>query len=65
MTSEPMVEVLTEYAEKVAKRAGDGYNVFIGKNRANVSVGPGNSQAEQDNLDNNTLLKASGESYDY
>lgn len=58
MQSQEMVDVLTEYATQVAARAGEGYSVYIGKNRANVSVVADTDEAYQDNLDNNTLEKA-------
>lgn len=58
MQSQEMVDVLTEYATQVAARAGEGYSVYIGKTRANVSVVADTDEAYQDNLDNNTLEKA-------
>lgn len=50
--------------EKLAKdmqsRAGEGYetSTFSGRRRVNVSVGAGTKEAYQDNMNNNTLLKA-------
>ena len=58
MRSDAMVSVLKSYADGIAARAGDGYNVHIGPRRANVSVQTETAEAAQDNLDNNTLLKA-------
>ena len=58
MQSQEMVDVLTEFADQVANRAGEGYSVYIGTNRANVSVVADTDEAYQDNLDNNTLEKA-------
>lgn len=58
MQSAEMQQVLKNYADTIADRAGDGYDVHIGPNRANVSVQTANAAAVQDNLDNNTLLKA-------
>lgn len=53
-----MQDVLVSFATSVKERAGDGYDVYIGPNRANVSVGTATEEAEQDNYDNNTLEKA-------
>jgi hypothetical protein len=53
-----MQDVLVEFASQVAERAGDGYDVYIGVNRANVSVGTASEEAMADNLDHNTLEKA-------
>lgn len=58
MRSEAMISVLKSYADAIAERAGDGYDVHIGPRRANVSVRTVTDEAAQDNLDNNTLLKA-------
>lgn len=58
MQSEEMIGVLKEYADQVAGRAGDGYSVHIGQNRANVSVETDTEEAYNDNLDNNTLEKS-------
>ena len=56
MQSQEMQEVLGKYARQVQARAGEGYDVFVGKNRANVSVRT--KEAEQDNFEHNTLLKS-------
>lgn len=53
-----MVSVLVQYADQIKGRAGDGYEVYHGPSRANVSVRTATAEAAQDNLDNNTLLKA-------
>lgn len=58
MRSGAMISVLESYADGIATRAGDGYDVHIGPRRANVSVRTATAEAAQDNLDNNTLLKA-------
>ena len=58
MKSQEMVDVLTEYAGQVAAKAGDGYSIHIGPNRANVSVATDTEEAYYDNLDNNTLEKS-------
>lgn len=56
MQSKEMQNILISYANKVSARAGEGYDVYIGRNRANVQVAT--EAAEQDNFENNTLLKA-------
>lgn len=58
MQSQEMQDVLVEFASQVAERAGDGYDVYIGVNRANVSVMTATEEAMADNLDHNTLEKA-------
>lgn len=58
LKSDAMVGILKSYASSIANRAGDGYDVHIGPNRANVSVETTTDEAMQDNYDNNTLLKA-------
>lgn len=58
LKSQEMQDVLVSYAGKVASRAGSGYDVYVGRNRANVSVHTGTPEAAQDNYDNNTLEKA-------
>ncbi len=62
MRSEEMQDVLETYAQQVAKNAGDGYEptTYVGENRANVSVRvmAVTEQAEQDNYENNTLLRS-------
>jgi len=58
LKSREMQEVLASYAGQVANAAGEGYDVYVGRTRANVSVAT--EAAEQDNYENNTLLKALG-----
>ena len=58
MQSQEMQDVLVEFAGQVAERAGDGYSVYVGINRANVSVRTETEEAMADNLDHNTLEKA-------
>lgn len=62
LKSQEMMNVVTEYADQVQKKAGDGYEVsqYIGKNRVNVSVYAETRKARKDNLEHNTLLKALG-----
>lgn len=56
LKSKEMQDVLKSYADEIGARAGDGYDVYVGRTRANVSVMT--EEAAQDNLENNTLLKA-------
>ena len=58
MQSDDMISVLKTYADGIATRAGEDYEVYVGPTRANVSVRTANERGAQDNLDNNTLLKA-------
>lgn len=58
MQSQEMQDVLVDFAGQVAGRAGDGYDVYVGTNRANVSVMTATEEAMADNLDHNTLEKA-------
>ena len=60
LRSPEMAAVCQEQARMIANRAGDGYTVstFTGANRVNASVMTETTEAMQDNLKNNTLLKA-------
>ena len=58
MQSQEMQDVLVDFAGQVAERAGDGYSVYVGITRANVSVGTATEAAKADNLDHNTLEKS-------
>lgn len=62
LKSEEMQEVLKSYAKQVARNAGPGFEptTYVGKTRANVSVRVEavTEQAEQDNYENNTLLRS-------
>ena len=58
LKSSEMIDVLTSYADQVASHAGDGYSTYVGATRANVSVRAETKEAEKDNYNNNTLLKA-------
>ena len=62
LKSQWMLDICTEYANQIKATAGEGYEVspHVGQNRVNVSVGTETDDAAQDNLDNNTLLKALG-----
>ena len=58
MQSPEMQDVLVDFAGQVAERAGDGYSVYVGTTRANVSVRTETEEAMADNLDHNTLEKS-------
>lgn len=63
LKSSEIQSVLNETAETVARRAGEGYEAVpgtLGKTRANVRVQAATKEANKDNLENNTLLKALG-----
>ena len=64
MKSPEMMAVLREYAESKRSLLGDAFKVscYVGTNRANASVYTTDTEAMQDNLQNNTMLKAMGES---
>ena len=60
LRSAEIAAVCKSHADKIAERAGAGYEVttFTGKNRVNASVHAATEEAHRDNLKNNTLLKA-------
>lgn len=60
MKSTSMQSVLSEKAKAIAARCSSGYetDIYIGKTRANASVGAKTKKAKRDNYKNNTLLKA-------
>ena len=58
LRSPDMKRVIESYADAMKKRAGDGYDVRYGKNRVTAFVETGTESAAQDNMENNTLLKA-------
>lgn len=62
LQSDEIREYCEELAQGVASRAGEGYEVdsMVGKTRANASVYAATREANRDNLENNTLLKALG-----
>lgn len=55
-----MQQMLLGEAEKIAGRAGSGYetDTFVGKTRANASIWAATDEAKSDNFENNTLLKS-------
>ena len=60
LTSSEMMSVCRSHAESINASMGAGYEVseYYGANRVNVSVHAVSEEAKQDNLDNNSLLKA-------
>jgi len=60
LKSDEMMAICKEYADGVAERAGDGYEVstYNGRTRVNAQIAPKTVQAIRDNMKNNTLLKA-------
>lgn len=60
LKSPEIMAVCRSHAESINSRVGDGYEVseYTGANRVNVSVHAVSEEAKQDNLDNNSLLKA-------
>ena len=64
LRSEDIQSVLNEYGQQVQSNTGNtkGYQtqVSVGKVRANVVIRCINTASIKDNLENNTLLKASG-----
>ena len=62
LRSPEMMEVCRQYAEEMGSKLGSGYEVstYTGTNRVNASVHAVSDQAKQDNLDNNSMLKAVG-----
>lgn len=60
LKSSEMQAVLTEKAQGIRERCGDGYetDTYVGKTRANAMVRPATIKAKRSNLKNNTLLKA-------
>lgn len=61
-SAEIMAECRSRAAEMAATLGADDYEVseYVGTNRVNVSVRAKTEKALQDNLDNNTMLKAVG-----
>lgn len=60
LKSSEMQSVLKEKAKAILEKCGSGYDsdIFVGKTRANASVGAKTKKAKRDNYKNNTLLKA-------
>ena len=62
LKSAEMKEVLKEYGGKISSSAGNGYayEEVMSGDRAKVFVGAETPEAQKDNSENNTLLKAIG-----
>ncbi len=63
LNSQEMADICTEVATQVCDRAGDGYAVaepHLTGQRVAVNVYPATKEAEADNYENNTLLRALG-----
>ena len=58
LKSAEMRGVIESEANGMSNRAGEGYVVRYGRDRVVAFVETGTDAAAQDNLDNNTLLKA-------
>ena len=58
LQSAEMQDILVSRAQEMASTASGNYNVYVGKNRANVSVETSDEETYSDNLENNSLLKA-------
>lgn len=61
LRSSEVATYLMGVAAGVASAAGEDYKVMPNFDRVSVVVKPANRRGEQDNLENNTLLKAVGE----
>lgn len=62
LRSEEMMTVCKEKAKEIRHNCGKDYgeNYRVGKNRVNVSIFPVTAKAYEENLENNTMLKALG-----
>jgi len=60
LTSDEMEDVLVEFGRQALMKLDDGYaiSVYTGKKRSNVSVFAQTPEAQRDNLENNSILKA-------
>ena len=60
LRSDEMQAVLQEHGEAIMGRLPEGYEMddFVGKNRRNVQIKAESLDAIDDNMKNNTLLKA-------
>lgn len=62
MKSQAMIDLLNAFAESVQSTAGDGYesDIVMSGDRAKAFVRAETKEAYNDNLENNTLLRALG-----
>ena len=60
LQSSEIMSVLEQEASSRAASLGPGYsvNTYVGRNRCNAEILAETEEAKQDNLDNNTLLRA-------
>lgn len=60
LRSEEMKGICEGYASAILQRCGSGYDMdtYTGTNRVNAMVFADSSKAKEDNLKNNTILKA-------
>lgn len=60
LKSQQMLDMCASYAKNAVAKLGDGYEVsnHVGKNRVNSSIRTVTKKAVQENMDNNTILKA-------
>lgn len=60
LRSPEMKAVVTEHADAVLKRCGNGYerDAYTGRNRVNAMVWASSGKARRENAKENTLLKA-------
>ncbi len=63
LKSSKMQELVKSYADEIAKRAGEGYasDTYNAGSRVIASAYTETEEAMEDNLENNTLLKAMGQ----
>ena len=63
LKSSEMQELIKSYADEIAKRAGEGYasDTYNAGSRVIASAYTETEEAMEDNLENNTLLKAMGQ----
>ena len=63
LKSSEMQELVKSYADGIAERAGDGYasDTYRAGSRVIASAYTETEEAMEDNLENNTLLKAMGQ----
>ena len=62
LKSSEMQELIKSYADEIAERAGEGYasDTYSAGSRVIASAYTETEEAMEDNLENNTLLKAMG-----
>lgn len=60
LRSEAMTAMCRERADAAAARLGDGYsvNTCVGRNRVNAEIRAESYEAQRENLEHNTILKA-------